>query len=365
MALKRANGEGSVYFDKSIRRWKAVGPWPERLTRSGLTQSEAIRRRDEALSQRGVNLSRVGPKQTCAELFRAWLDTRQHHVRPRTLERDRGLLKHCAAIESLPVGKVGAQHVQQVLNESSRKHKPATTRKLRAVLKQAFDTAIAWGMLRNNPVSGTIRPKGGTRVKALSAAERKALRKAVRGTPDEALFECYVVLGLRRGEALALTWSDVDFDARTIHVHGELQRVGKHLVVGPPKTEAGDRVIAMHDPLYAALRKWRITQRTLQLKAGAHWYNDDDLVFTTRHGTPREPRNVLRKLRQITGDETMTIHQLRHTAASMMLAKRWPITTVARTLGHAKPEITLRIYAHVIRGLDEDTRELLEAIAAD
>lgn len=361
MGLKhRARGEGCVFFDARANRWKAVSPWPHRLTRSGKTQREAIDRLKDAVTQRGAMPVRKS-RQTWAEFRAAWLQTRKLSVRPRTYIRDEGLLGHTSALDRMPLPKINGQAIQEVLNASAKIHKPATVQLLRTLLKQAFSTALLWHYVGSNPVNGAVVPKiGQGHVTSLETDERKALRDKVRGTDDEALFDLYILVGPRRGEALALAWSDMDLENGTATIRGTLQRHDHELHIGETKTRAGERTIPLPASLVASLKRWRTRQLELKLKAGRRW-EDSGLVFTTRWGTPIEPRNVLRKLDALMPG--VTVHMLRHTAATFMIRGGVEITEVARILGHASPAITLRVYAHVIRDMSDRSREKLNAIA--
>jgi integrase len=110
------------------------------------------------------------------------------------------------------------------------------------------------------------------------------------------LHALWVMLGVRRGEALALRWADVDLDGGTVAVLGSLQRVGPQLQRVPTKTRGSLRTIPLPAPCVETLRAHRARQNVDRLAAGARWVATE-LVFTTRHGTPIEPRTVNRMFR--------------------------------------------------------------------
>jgi integrase len=169
------------------------------------------------------------------------------------------------------------------------------------------------------------------------------------------------MLGVRRGEVLALRWADVDLDAGTVAVLGSLQRVGSSLQRVPTKTRGSQRTIPMPAPCVEALRAHRARQNADRLAAGALWVTTD-LVFTTRHGTPIEPRTVNRMFQTLTdaaGLRPVRVHDLRHGCVSLLLSLGVPPRTVMQIVGHTVMEMTMERYGHV--NLD-DQREALNLI---
>jgi integrase len=109
--------------------------------------------------------------------------------------------------------------------------------------------------------------------------------------------------GLRRGEALALHWRDVDLTAAHLWVKWSLARVGGQLVFSQPKTEKSRRFVSLPGPVLETLRRYRATQAAEQLAATVWhpWPDHPDLVFSTQFGTPIEPRNAARSFARIAG----------------------------------------------------------------
>ncbi|MCR6690060.1 site-specific integrase [Cellulomonas sp.] len=154
--------------------------------------------------------------------------------------------------------------------------------------------------------------------------------------------------GMRRGEALALQWQNVDIDAGELRVRGTLVRTGDGLVIQPPKTNNGWRPIPLSPPVVAALKQQRQQQRIERLAAGMSWVATD-YVFTTVAGTPLDPRNVSRwfsALAQRAGVQG-SMHATRHTALSSMVNAGVPMPVVSRVAGHESINITVDIYGHV------------------
>jgi integrase len=183
----------------------------------------------------------------------------------------------------------------------------------------------------------------------LTADEAHRLLDAIRGDRLEALFRLMLATGLRRGEALALHWSDIDLDGGALRVRWTLTRTSKGLQLDEPKTEKSRRAVPLPGSAVDMVRAHQSRQATDRLAAHEVW-RDSDLVFTTEIGTPLEPRNVLRRfelLAQRAGLRGVHLHTLRHSAASFLLAAGTHTKVVQEHLGHSSYAITADIYSHV------------------
>jgi integrase len=156
--------------------------------------------------------------------------------------------------------------------------------------------------------------------------------------------------GLRRGELLALRRSNVDLEAKVIRVREALEETKAHgLQVKAPKTKAGRREVSLPEIVVDALRDHRRQQLELRMALGAGKLPDDALVFPAPlKGTYQSPRAFSKewaRLAKSIGFEGISFHALRHTHASQLIDAGIDIVMISRRLGHAKPDITLRIYA--------------------
>jgi integrase len=181
-------------------------------------------------------------------------------------------------------------------------------------------------------------------------------RLLITSTQDDRLHALYVLavyLGLRRGELLALRWSNVDLDQEFLVVTHTLQRVDGELLFKAPKTRSSRRTIPLPNPCVEALRSHRVKQGAERLKAGPRWCGDD-MVFSTTIGTPIEPDNLSRSwyvVRKVLGDPAPRFHDMRHTCVSLLLAEGAPPHVVQQIVGHSAIDVTMTIYAHA--SLDE------------
>lgn len=169
--------------------------------------------------------------------------------------------------------------------------------------------------------------------------------------------------GLRRGEALALRWPDVDLDAATVRVHATLSRTSRGLEVGPPKTDRSTRTVPLPRTTVESLRTHRTRQAEERLAAGPAW-TDAGFVFASEVGTPLEPRNVLRAFQVIArrvGLDGVSLHTLRHSNASLLLAAGTHTKVVSEHLGHSSYAITADIYSHVTPSQAREAADRLDA----
>jgi integrase len=159
--------------------------------------------------------------------------------------------------------------------------------------------------------------------------------------------------GLRLGEILALRWNRVDVDAKVIQVRETLEQTRAYGIrFKSAKTRAGRRDITLPDILIEALREHRKRQLELRMQLGAGRLPDDALLFATVGGEPLSPNAqsaAWADFADSIGMPDVTFHALRHTHASQLIDAGVDIVTISKRLGHAKPDITLRIYAHLFR----------------
>jgi integrase len=169
---------------------------------------------------------------------------------------------------------------------------------------------------------------------------------------------------MRRGELLALRWQDVDLDRSKVRVAHSLEQTKAGLRFKEPKTRHGRRTIALPSSAVTELRTHWKAQQEQRLALGAGKSPPDTLVFADVNGEPRKPNAVTKEWQRTAtaaGIPEATLHSLRHTHASHLIAAGLDILTISRRLGHGSPTITLGVYGHLFPQTDDRAAQIIEA----
>lgn len=330
------------------QRWKVVDGG-EQEARDALDEIRRKLRRGE----------RVAPtKQTVAQVADAWLAT-QGELRPRTREKyDWALKRHILPrLGRLKIAQVTEDHVAVMISELLEQgYKPWTVRSVLTPLGRVFSYAARRGLIAGNPVDRLERgerPTVGRRdMRILNRDEIGGLLQSAT-TRYRPLLATAVFTGLRIGELLGVTWANVDFEAGVVRVRRQLNRSGQRV---EPKTPQAVRDVVLMPALARVLREHRLQSAHTQ---------PDDLVFASSEGTGLDHRNVARRglapaleRAGLNGGDrpALRFHDLRHTFASLLVAQGANVVFVSRQLGHASPDITLGVYAHLFDAAEHADR---------
>lgn len=225
----------------------------------------------------------------------------------------------------------------------------ATIRQVYTVLRAGLDGAVRDGLLAKNPAAAVKRPGvARTEAKYASAIDVTKLLLSAQGLRYRNVLVLIAATGMRRGEALALHWADINLHAGVLLVRGTLGRVGGRLLISEPKTDRSRRAVPVPPSMVAMLRAHRADQEVERQAARDQW-TDEGLVFATEFGTAVDPRNILRTIQiaaQKAGMSGVGVHTLRHSAAVAWLEAGVHIKAVADLLGHSSIAITGDIYGH-------------------
>lgn len=239
-----------------------------------------------------------------------------------------------------------------------------TVQDARAVLRSALTNAMTEELISKN-VAGLVKVRSARKKKRhpWSVEEARQFLEAA-NTARDPLYAAYVlilVLGFRRGEVLGLTWENVNLDAGEITVQMQLQRINRRLVHDETKTEASTATLPLPEICVTALQL-RLKEQELTKKAAGELWTESDFVFTTRYGTPYEPRNfnrlfVARSSRA--GVRRIRLHDTRHTCGSLLAALDVHPRVAMQILRHSKIAVTMEVYTHVP---SESTRRALRKL---
>ena len=221
---------------------------------------------------------------------------------------------------------------------------------MHAILRTALQNAMREDLVARNVAALVRVPQAGPReFRPWSVDEAVTFLDAARRHPLHAAFVLVIALGLRRGEVLGISWEDVDLENGTVRVRQQLQRIAGELQLTDVKTRRSGRMVPLPDLCVRALRKRKAEQAADRLAAGERW-QETGLVFTTKHGTPVEPRNLARVfdlLCERSEVRRIRLHDTRHTCASLLAAAGTHPRTIMAILGHSQIGVTMNVYTHV------------------
>jgi integrase len=234
---------------------------------------------------------------------------------------------------------------------------PSTVHHLHATLHKALKDAERLELVARNVCKLVNAPRmAETEIHPLSREDARAFLDVASRERLEALYVVALATGMRQSELLGLRWEDVDLDEGLLRVRIQLKREDGKWVWKQPKTRRSRRQIALAAPVVEVLRSHRERQEAECAHVGAAW-RACDLVFCNTAGGPLFARNLVRSfmlLLEKAAVPRIRFHDLRHTAATLLLSARVNPKVVSEMLGHASVSIALDIYSHVIPDMQQD-----------
>jgi integrase len=348
-----------VVFD-GRRRQMSQGPFPRKADAEAWLRDE-------------LNLAREGratmpTRLTVAELLDDWLAVARRHLSANTrAEYERISSKRLRPhLGDVRLSELRPVHIARMLDQlrqpganrrGTKGDKGLSETSLQhtlGVLRTALSWAVRQRLISHNPADDVDRPQREDReMRVWSADELANFLDHAADDRLHALFRLAAFTGMRRSELLGLRWSDVDLEAATVSVRRTRTRVSYDMhEAARTKTRAGTRVVDIDPATVAVLRRWATAQKAERLAWGSA-YTDSGYVFTTEDGRPLhadQAANRFARLVKAAGVPTIRFHDLRHTHASLLLARGTPVLDVSRRIGHASAAMTLDVYGHVVPG---------------
>ncbi|TAN26916.1 MAG: site-specific integrase [Actinomycetota bacterium] len=227
----------------------------------------------------------------------------------------------------------------------------STVRRIRSVLAQALDQGVRWGSVTRNVASLTRPPKATRKEgRTLTPEQARHLLDTLKGHRSETLYALMLSTGLRRGEALGLKWDDFNPKEGTVSIRRQLTRENGSLATKDTKTARSRRSINLPTRVVEDLKAHKVRQARERLELGPAW-QDTGYIFTSSVGTPLDPRNLNREFKIVCQKASLGDwhpHELRHSAASLMLAQGVKIQVVSEVLGHSSIRMTADVYGHIL-----------------
>lgn len=363
---KNANDEGSVYFDQSKKRWMASVSHRDgagklrRIKLSAKTKAKANELRLKMLIEQQSGDLIAPSSMTIGDLLDRYTSSAQ--VRPTTLDRYTSIAKHHIKpkIGAVKLENAKPLHIDTVLSEMAKAELSGSSRKqARIILNQAFKLAMKWGLINRNPVDAIETPRIESKeFTVLDLDQSKRFRDAVKDDRLEALYIMAIATGMRQGELFGLKWKDIDFASQSLSIRRTVAEVNGEFIVGEPKTKSARRKVSLPDFAVEALNRHRERMKGEGL-AGC------EFVFVDSQGGFIRRQNLLRRshypLLEAAGLPRIRFHDLRHSAATILLAMDVHPKIVQELLGHSKINITLDTYSHVLPSLHKDAASKMDA----
>lgn len=354
---RRSKGEGSIFWSRSEGCWIAEITLPDgnkKRKRSKdkfvvsdwlFEQRKAIREYRQPVDDRITfnqfadrfleDVARYTMKEKTLESYESYL---RLHIRPE--------------LGNLKLSSITPQHVQRIyskkLNSGLSKK---TVHHIHTYLHRVLNQAVKWELIYRNPCDSVTPPRVDKRPPSVwTVNEAKAFLGAVTGHRWEGIYLIALTTGARRGEILGMEWQNINWNKGTITIVKTVNEIRGRATVGDPKTKLSRRTIVLPSVVVDLLRSNR---------KSSGW------IFPSEKGTPITPRNLLRHFYSVLNTldiPHIRFHDLRHTAATILLQKDVHPKLVQELLGHSSITLTLDTYSHIIPGVDDQTAREMDAV---
>lgn len=366
---KNGNNEGSIHARKNGYFSASVTVDGKRIQKTFKTLKQAKTWRKEILRQIDEGLSFQGATYSLGAYLQDWLEGKRLTIKSHTYEQYHQVVK--THINPL-LGNVKLKDIKtfQIEHFYLEKRKSGTSENtvylIHRVLRGALRHAYLMGLITRNPISPIKSPKPPKKeMKTYDDYQARNLLQAAEETDLEALLFVELATGLRIGEIIGLKWSDLDMEKGTLRVCRQVQRVkGVGLVFSEPKSEKSRRMLILGPEAIKKIRKHAERQYQQKLFAGDRW-EENDLIFPNSIGKPKEHNRLLKDFKAIAkkaGLPTIRFHDLRHSAATLMLQQEINPKIVQEILGHSDINLTLNTYSHVMPTLQREAASRLEEL---
>jgi integrase len=244
---------------------------------------------------------------------------------------------------------------------------PRSVGHVHRVLHRALGHAATWALVSQNVASLVSPPPvPDAEIVILTEEQIAVTLRYLQGRTLRPIVSFLLGTGARRGEALALRWSDIDFQKNVVRIERSLEQTKGSLRIKSPKTKNGRRSVTISPWLVAEMRSHRARQDERRLALGMGRAPDDGPVFARWNGELRDPNRLSQDFAAVMDSLGIecTLHGLRHTHVSQLIASGLDMLTISRRIGHASPSITLNVYGHLFANTDARAAEIMEATFA-
>jgi len=234
------------------------------------------------------------------------------------------------------------------------------------LISKILSSAVKWDIVEKNIATRATPPRIPHReMEYLNEDESKRMIALLQKEPvqNRTMIMLLILLGMRRGELLGLEWKDIDFANQTLRIVRTSQFVDKAIITKEPKTQSSIRTLSFDNVVLGLLQDFRAWQDG-QRERFPDW-KESDRLFTSPRGGPMHPDSITQwfsKFIKRSGLPKVSLHSLRHSNATLMIAGDVDIATVSKRLGHANTSVTLNIYTHALKSRDRLAAQTLESL---
>lgn len=367
------NGETRYLFQTYLGIDPATGK-ERRTTRRGFKTMKEAKQAERNLlidvEENGLpsNQSDGFRDPTFEELASLWLENYKTTVKPSTFENVKSKVEKMTEehFKELKLKKITVAYCQKVVIELSKSY--VLYNHYLSVINRIFKYAVLMDILDSNPFDKVIKPKSRQTQRKGNFLTKEELREFLKLAQTATLSYFFPLVhlmsytGLRQGEALALKWSDIDFENKKITVDKTAARIKEKQTLQTPKTKNSKRVISIDPTTLSILKNWKKDQIKIYFKNGKHFEGDDNFIFTNQRGDWVHIHNFIPYFKRFVTDhklKTITPHGLRHTHASLLFSAGVEPKNISDRLGHSTVQITLDLYTHITEEQRTDTVEKL------
>ena len=367
------NGETRYLFQTYLGIDPATGK-ERRTTRRGFKTMKEAKQAERNLlldvEENGLpsNQSDGFQDPTFEELAQLWLENYRTTVKASTFENVKSKVEKMAEehFKELKLKKITVAYCQRVVIELSKTY--VLYNHYLSVINRIFKYAVLMDILDSNPFDKVIKPKSRQvqrKGNFLTKEELKEFLKLAQTATLSYFFPLVHLMsytGLRQGEALALKWSDIDFENKKITVDKTATRIKEKQTLQTPKTKNSKRVISIDPTTLSILKSWKKDQIKIYFKNGKHFEGDENFIFTNERADWVHIHNFIPYFKRfVTGHKLkpITPHGLRHTHASLLFSAGVEPKNISDRLGHSTVQITLDLYTHITEEQRTDTVEKL------
>jgi integrase len=370
MARRRSRGEGSLYYWEEKKLWVAKFTLPngKRKTKYSKTQKEAREWLQNSLNQLRQGVFIADDKVTVSQFFERYMnDFAKYSLKPSTYHNYEMMIRLYINpdIGNIRLTQLRVDNLHFLY--AKRRSEGLSDRMVQyvhGILHRTLNKALKWGLITVNPADLAEAPTNKKKeMKVWTAEQVKTFLNYLKDDRWLAIYMTACGTGLREGELLGLSWSNVNLEEGNLKVTQSLYyipRIG--LVFSEPKSEKSRRLIMLPDFVIEALKAHKVRQD--ELRKSPNW-KGNGLVFTTNIGTPISPRNLVRHFKQKTKEANLPdirFHDLRHSFASILLEKNVHPKIVQEILGHSNITLTLNTYSHIIPTMQKEAMKTIDKI---